>query len=1023
MIHLYKPDNTNYDANGDIILLPYKCEETAGINRTWQIDLEHPIDDEGRWEYIVADAVIKCPSFNGVQLWRIVQTEKSDNGVTATCDPIFYDAAHEVVFVDRVTLNNVTCQQAIDALTDGTKFSGESNITGVASMWFQTENLIETITGSEHGLVKHYDCEVGFDNYKVLLLDKLGGDYGASVLYGKNLVVDGIRESFNIDGTYTRVIPVAYNGYTLPELYVDSENIDKYPFPRIGFIQYDNLRLYSDREEGEQGDSNTEYFNTKEELYTAMREAVQKAYTEDELDKPSVSMEVEMVLIQNTEEYKDYKDLETVSLGDYVRCYNPRIGIDSKTRVRLIVYDCIRESVISVELGHEKRNYFDNVSAMIERIGATITPGGNVIAERVAGFLNGAITQLRLQNTVAKKQDVRAILFEDLDPDSPTFGALAIGTQGWQISKRRTTDGRDWEWTTAATSGGIIANTVVTGLLSDKLAKNYWNLDTGDFRLTGATLLDSDIDGYATDGELSSGLSSTLSSAKTYADGVGTSANTYTNSAITALNNSLDQQAIFNRLTNNGAAEGIYLENGKLYVNGTYIKSGIIDGALVRAGIITDKTGTNYWNLDTGEFSLTGYVTDSELSSGLSSTLSSANTNAQGYANSALSSAQSYADSAASDAVSDYNTNLNQEAIFNKLTNNGAVQGIKLVNGQLYVNASYIQSGTLKLGGANNTNGRLQVYDASNTLVGQWDKDGITIKGGDISGATITSNYSSGNKGVKIQDGEIYFYSDTSTEVLRGGVHITSSGSPGAFFYVPEYQSGGFAILTSSNTYLPLLYHSGTNSITQIGSAKNYHISLNGITGTTTIAGRNSSDILTTTRMVISGSDDYATLSGTWRINGPLQVYDSGWTSGITGTYIADSFGGLRARRYVRGILISDSSYTASRAVSYKGFLAAGCITGSKKQVYFFIPSPSDLSGYNTATKNTTSPTSIYIRAIDGTDNYITLSYSNVSSCSATVASNGLFVTLTLNTALSVSNNNTPCVVSIDGSIGFNLSQ
>lgn len=804
MIHLYKPDNTNYDANGDIILLPYKCEETAGINRTWQIDLEHPIDDEGRWEYIVADAVIKCPSFNGVQLWRIVQTEKSDNGVTATCDPIFYDAAHEVVFVDRVTLNNVTCQQAIDALTDGTKFSGESNITGVASMWFQTENLIETITGSEHGLVKHYDCEVGFDNYKVLLLDKLGGDYGASVLYGKNLVVDGIRESFNIDGTYTRVIPVAYNGYTLPELYVDSENIDKYPFPRIGFIQYDNLRLYSDREEGEQGDSNTEYFNTKEELYTAMREAVQKAYTEDELDKPSVSMEVEMVLIQNTEEYKDYKDLETVSLGDYVRCYNPRIGIDSKTRVRVIVYDCIRESVISVELGHEKRNYFDNVSAMIERIGATITPGGNVIAERVAGFLNGAITQLRLQNTVAKKQDVRAILFEDLDPDSPTFGALAIGTQGWQISKRRTADGRDWEWTTAATSGGIIANTVVTGLLSDKLAKNYWNLDTGDFRLTGATLLDSDIDGYATDSELSSGLSSTLSSAKTYADGVGTSANTYTNSAITALNNSLDQQAIFNRLTNNGAAEGIYLVNGKLYVNGTYIKSGIIDGALVRAGIITDKTGTNYWNLDTGEFSLTGYVTDSELSSGLSSTLSTANTNAQGYANSALSSAQSYADSAASDAVSDYNTNLNQAAIFNKLTNNGAAQGIKLVNGQLYVNASYIQSGTLKVGGANNVNGLLEIYPASGSSPAMViSKDGLRT--------TLTVSPS------------LYINSDGSfREYMQGGFSVNGT------FYSSENEvrinNGILEVGTWSS------YHSGGKSTITInpGGASTPTIKVNG---------------------------------------------------------------------------------------------------------------------------------------------------------------------------------------------------
>lgn len=36
-----------------------------------------------------------------------------------------------------------------------------------------------------------------------------------------------------------------------------------------------------------------------------------------------------------------------------------------------------------------------------------------------------------------------------------------------------------------------------------------------------------------------------------------------------------------------------------------------------------------------------------------------------------------------------------QQAIFNSLTNNGKVQGIKLSNGNLYINASYINSGTL----------------------------------------------------------------------------------------------------------------------------------------------------------------------------------------------------------------------------------------------------------------------------------------------------------------------------------------
>lgn len=71
---------------------------------------------------------------------------------------------------------------------------------------------------------------------------------------------------------------------------------------------------------------------------------------------------------------------------------------------------------------------------------------------------------------------------------------------------------------------------------------------------------------------------------------------------------------------------------------------------------------------------------------------------------------------------------MTQTEVFNKLTNNGTMAGIFMQNNQLYINASYIQSGTLKLGGVNNANGVLEVYNASGTVVGKYDKDGLTAK-------------------------------------------------------------------------------------------------------------------------------------------------------------------------------------------------------------------------------------------------------------------------------------------------------
>lgn len=66
---------------------------------------------------------------------------------------------------------------------------------------------------------------------------------------------------------------------------------------------------------------------------------------------------------------------------------------------------------------------------------------------------------------------------------------------------------------------------------------------------------------------------------------------------------------------------------------------------------------------------------------------------------STLSSAQTYADGAAASAVSGQT----QQDIFNKLTDNGTVQGIVLQNGQLYINGAYIQAGTIVSTGLDST--------------------------------------------------------------------------------------------------------------------------------------------------------------------------------------------------------------------------------------------------------------------------------------------------------------------------------
>lgn len=63
--------------------------------------------------------------------------------------------------------------------------------------------------------------------------------------------------------------------------------------------------------------------------------------------------------------------------------------------------------------------------------------------------------------------------------------------------------------------------------------------------------------------------------------------------AVNNLNNELNQDEIFNRLTNNGEVQGIYrAEDGQVYINASYIVSGELLADLIKAGVLKSKNGT-----------------------------------------------------------------------------------------------------------------------------------------------------------------------------------------------------------------------------------------------------------------------------------------------------------------------------------------------------------------------------------------------------------------------------------------------
>ncbi len=107
----------------------------------------------------------------------------------------------------------------------------------------------------------------------------------------------------------------------------------------------------------------------------------------------------------------------------------------------------------------------------------------------------------------------------------------------------------------------------------------------------------------------------------TYTDPVLARALTSGNQSTNDLDNSLTQLDVFNRLTNNGQTQGVYLSNGKLYINGDYIKAGTINGDYIKGGTIEGAiyrygSETSYTKASQGYFFTTNGVDAIKISGG-----------------------------------------------------------------------------------------------------------------------------------------------------------------------------------------------------------------------------------------------------------------------------------------------------------------------------------------------------------------------------------------------------------------------
>ena len=464
MIQIYKRENTNFENNGDFILHPIRCELKSELNGTWELTMQYPFEKSEEFEALINEAVLAVPTpYSEKQLFRIYNVEKDMSDKMVYARPVFLDSASEVMLTD-VRPTDKTGQGALNLMTAGTKYKAVSDILDIRTAYYIRKNLIEAIASDdENSFLNRWGGEILYDNYTISINKSAGSDKGVSVEFGKNLTQ--IRENVNFDNVVTRIVPVAYNGYTLAgdNPWVDSLNINKYAVIRTKVIEYSDIKLAEDATEDDEVT-----YDTLEELRAALREKCEEEF-DNGIDMPYANYSVEMAELSNTEEYSDYKILETVNLGDTVYCRHPDLNIDIKTKVVGINYDCINKRYNQIELGSAVQNYLTNLSGQIQSMLNAYDKKGNIKGESIAGMINLMQTKLKASYDIAQRQIERAILFEDTDTDSPTYGAMALGTTGFQIASNKNMSG-EWVWKTFGTGEGFLADCIIAGVL---YSQNY----------------------------------------------------------------------------------------------------------------------------------------------------------------------------------------------------------------------------------------------------------------------------------------------------------------------------------------------------------------------------------------------------------------------------------------------------------------------------------------------------------------------------------------------------------------------
>ena len=352
MLTVHAPTATTFTATGEGVLDPELIDARVveNLGGAYQLTVTYPADGPLASKLAV-EAIIAAPVPGTTirQGFRIHEVTTSLDGLLeVTAFHLFYDLAGN--FIADTFVVNKTPKAALDQLlgaaTTKHRFTATSSDTATrASARVVRMNLAAAIMdqGSDNTFASRWAGELTRDNWHIHHAATRGADRGVVIRDRKNLT--GHTATVDLTSVVTRIVPVGFDGITLPELYVDSPHLNAYAIPHIKVIRYPDIKAIAD------ADNPREDEVPLPQAHALLRQAAKAEYATNHIDTPAASYTVSFVDLASTAEYADLAELETVLLGDTVTVQHADLGVSLSARVVGYEYDPLRQAYVSVELG------------------------------------------------------------------------------------------------------------------------------------------------------------------------------------------------------------------------------------------------------------------------------------------------------------------------------------------------------------------------------------------------------------------------------------------------------------------------------------------------------------------------------------------------------------------------------------------------------------------------------------------------------------------------------------------------